>query len=86
MVVLHPKIETFLFLVSIGEVFFFVWKRDGQFALVAVFLFYFVFYPANGEKESSRQPHLHVFSYMPCVDLTQMHSQSSVSWRVLQFP
>ena len=39
--------------------------------------FFFVYPPADGEKKSSSSPHFHVFSYTLCVDLTQLHSQSS---------
>ena len=49
-------------------------------------LFVFSLHPADEEKQLSRSPHFHVLSYTSCVDLSQLHSQSSGSWRVLRFP
>ena len=41
---------------------------------------FFFYPPADGEKYSFRSsPHVHVFSYASCVDLTQLLSQPNAS-------
>ena len=48
---------------------------------------YYTYPPADGrEKRSISSPHVNVLSYMSCVNLAQMLSQPSASWRILQFP
>ena len=51
------------------------------------FFFLLIFRRMGWEKQSLSfsfsSPHFHVFSVVLCVNLTQLHSQSSASWRVL---
>ena len=54
---------------------------------ISLSLFLFCFSSSGGwGKTSLSSPHFHVFSYASCVNLAQLLSQPSASWRVLRIP